>query len=595
MQWFANLRLKPKLILSFAIVMAFSAIMGLLAERRLTGLNDATHDIADNWMPSTRLVSDMNARMGQFRVAELQHVLSTDEAFMQRYEGVMNETLKIIDDSKAQYAKLINSPEEKAQWEAFKQQWDAYLVEHAKVLQLSRQNLNDEARNLASREAQQRFQQASATLEAIVKINVKGGDASRDSAQATYETARWAIVASVIIIVALGMAVALYISRLIAAPVQDTVNVLKAVADGDLTGTVRHDRHDEIGEMQQALAQMMDSLSTMVQQVRMGADSVATASTQIAQGNTDLSGRTEEQASSLEETAAAVEEMAGTVRTNADNAQQANQLASAASSVAARGGDVVNQVVQTMNGIQSSSQKISDIIGVIDGIAFQTNILALNAAVEAARAGEQGRGFAVVAGEVRSLAQRSAQAAREIKTLINDSVEKVNSGSDLVGTAGVTMNDVVMQVRKVTDLVGEIAHASTEQSQGIGQINQAVTQLDQMTQQNAALVEESMAAAESLRQQAQRLTEAVGVFKTRHAHHQAELHTKQVIRQARAPVQAAARLEPRPVGAAPKAAAASRPAVAAPAKASKDASPQLPSPASPRTATAGHDDDWETF
>ena len=590
MQWFANLRLKPKLILSFAVVMALSAIMGLLAERRLTGLNDAMHDIADNWMPSSRLVSDMNARMGQLRVAELQHVLSTDEAFMQRYEGAMNESLKAIDEGKVQYAKLINSPEEKAQWETFIQQWDAYLVEHGKVLQLSKQNLNDEARNLASREAQQRFQQASATLENIVKINVKGGDASRDSAQSTYENARWAILLSVIIIVGLGMAVALYISRLIAAPVQDAVGVLKAVANGDLTGSVRHDRSDEIGEMQQALAQMMDSLSTMVQQVRMGADSVATASTQIAQGNTDLSGRTEEQASSLEETAAAVEEMAGTVRTNADNAQQANQLASAASSVAARGGEVVNQVVQTMNGIQSSSQKIADIIGVIDGIAFQTNILALNAAVEAARAGEQGRGFAVVAGEVRSLAQRSAQAAREIKTLISDSVEKVNSGSELVGTAGVTMNDVVMQVRKVTDLVGEIAHASTEQSQGIGQINQAVTQLDQMTQQNAALVEESMAAAESLRQQAQRLTEAVGVFKTRHTHHQAELHTKQVIRQAKAPA-AAARLEPRPVGKA----AAARPAVAPPAKAAKDVSPQLPSPASSRTAKAGHDEDWETF
>ena len=594
MQWFANLRLKPKLMLSFALVMALSAIMGLLAERRLTGLNEATHDIADNWMPSTRLVSDINARMGQFRVAELQHVLSTDESFMRRYEGFMADALKIIDEDKARYAKLINSPEEKAQWDTFTQQWDAYMAEHNKVIELSKQNLNDEARNLASREAQQRFVQASAALENIVKLNVRGGDASRDSAQATYENARWAILISVLIIVGLGMAVAMYISRLIAAPVQDTVGVLKAVAGGDLTQSVRQDRKDEIGEMQHALAQMIDSLSTMVQQVRMGADSVATASTQIAQGNTDLSGRTEEQASSLEETAASVEEMAGTVRTNADNAQQANQLASAASSVAARGGEVVNQVVQTMNGIQSSSQKIADIIGVIDGIAFQTNILALNAAVEAARAGEQGRGFAVVAGEVRSLAQRSAEAAKEIKTLINDSVEKVNSGSDLVGTAGVTMNDVVMQVRKVTDLVGEIAHASTEQSQGIGQINQAVTQLDQMTQQNAALVEESMAAAESLRQQAQRLTEAVGVFKTRHVHEQAAAHTHQAIKQAK--TASSVRLEPRPVSSAPKVTATpARPAVTAASKpAAPQVSPQLPSPP-PARAKAGADDDWETF
>jgi methyl-accepting chemotaxis protein len=591
MQWFANLRLKPKLILSFAVVMALAAIMGLLAERRLTGLNTATQDLADNWMPSARLVSDISTRMGQFRVSELQHVLSTDESFMRRYEGAMADSLKAIDERKAQYAKLISSPDEKALWDDFRQQWDAFLVEHNKVIELSKQNLNEEARNLASREAQQRFVQASAALDGIVKLNIKGGDASRDSAQATYENARWAIFASVLIIAVLGMVVALYVSRLIAAPVQDTVNVLKAVAGGDLTQSVRQDRRDEIGEMQQALAQMIDGLSTMVQTVRMGADSVATASTQIAQGNTDLSGRTEEQASSLEETAAAVEEMAGTVRTNADNAQQANQLASAASSVAARGGEVVNQVVQTMNGIQSSSQKIADIIGVIDGIAFQTNILALNAAVEAARAGEQGRGFAVVAGEVRSLAQRSAQAAREIKTLINDSVEKVNSGSDLVGTAGVTMNDVVMQVRKVTDLVGEIAHASTEQSQGIGQINQAVTQLDQMTQQNAALVEESMAAAESLRQQAQRLTEAVGVFKTRHAHEQAAAHTHQAIKQAK--TAASVRLEPRPVSPAPKVnATPPRPAVTSAAK--PEVSPQLPSPP-PARAKAGADDDWETF
>ncbi len=591
MQWFANLRLKPKLILSFAVVMALAAIMGLLAERRLTGLNTATQDLADNWMPSARLVSDISTRMGQFRVSELQHVLSTDESFMRRYEGAMADSLKAIDERKAQYAKLISSPDEKALWDDFRQQWDAFLVEHNKVIELSKQNLNEEARNLASREAQQRFVQASAALDGIVKLNIKGGDASRDSAQATYENARWAIFASVLIIAVLGMVVALYVSRLIAAPVQDTVNVLKAVAGGDLTQSVRQDRRDEIGEMQQALAQMIDGLSTMVQTVRMGADSVATASTQIAQGNTDLSGRTEEQASSLEETAAAVEEMAGTVRTNADNAQQANQLASAASSVAARGGEVVNQVVQTMNGIQSSSQKIADIIGVIDGIAFQTNILALNAAVEAARAGEQGRGFAVVAGEVRSLAQRSAQAAREIKTLINDSVEKVNSGSDLVGTAGVTMNDVVMQVRKVTDLVGEIAHASTEQSQGIGQINQAVTQLDQMTQQNAALVEQSMAAAESLRQQAQRLTEAVGVFKTRHAHEQAAAHTHQAIKQAK--TAASVRLEPRPVSPAPKVnATPPRPAVTSAAK--PEVSPQLPSPP-PARAKAGADDDWETF
>jgi len=291
------------------------------------------------------------------------------------------------------------------------------------------------------------------------------------------------------------------------------VKVARTVAGGDLGSTIAVSRHDELGELQGALKAMNESLVRIVSDVRHGSDSIATGSDQIATGNADLSTRTEQQASSLQETAASMEQMNATVRNSADTARQATQLASAASGAAVRGGEVVGQVVATMQDIQHSSQKIGDIIGVIDGIAFQTNILALNAAVEAARAGEQGRGFAVVASEVRNLAQRSAEAAKEIKGLIGASVDKVDAGSRLVGDARAAMEDIVGQVRRVTDLIAEIGAATAEQSNGIGQVNTAITQLDQATQQNAALVEESAAAAESLRTQAARLAEAVGFFR----------------------------------------------------------------------------------
>jgi methyl-accepting chemotaxis protein len=291
------------------------------------------------------------------------------------------------------------------------------------------------------------------------------------------------------------------------------VGVAQRVAAGDLTARIEVTHSDEAGQLLAALKQMNDSLVKVVGNVRLASDSIATGSSEIATGNQDLSQRTEQQASALEETAASMEELGSTVRQNADNAKQANQLALGASSVATKGGEVVNQVVETMKGINDSSKKISDIIGVIDGIAFQTNILALNAAVEAARAGEQGRGFAVVASEVRSLAQRSADAAKEIKGLIGASVEKVEGGTRLVTEAGKTMTEIVGSVQRVSDIIGEITAASAEQSDGIGQINGSVTQLDQMTQQNAALVEESAAAAESLREQAVRLAEVVSTFR----------------------------------------------------------------------------------
>jgi len=291
----------------------------------------------------------------------------------------------------------------------------------------------------------------------------------------------------------------------------DARKALHEIAGGNLVYPVPPTRYDN--SLMQELVRMQDALRRLVSEVRQSTDSITTASSEIAEGSQDLSARTESQASSLEETAASMEELSSTVRQNADNAKQANQLAQSASTVAIQGGEVVAQVVDTMKGINDSSRKINDIISVIDGIAFQTNILALNAAVEAARAGEQGRGFAVVASEVRSLAGRSAEAAKEIKTLITDSVERVEQGSALVDQAGSTMSEVVSSIRRVTDIMGEISAASSEQSQGVAQVGEAVTQMDQATQQNAALVEESTAAAMSLREQAQHLNQLVGTFR----------------------------------------------------------------------------------
>ncbi len=346
----------------------------------------------------------------------------------------------------------------------------------------------------------------------LMALQLSEGRKSYEAAVARYTTIRNAAVLAIAVGLAFAVLFGTFLVRGISRSLDHAVEVSAAMTRGDLTQAIRVEGRDEVAKLLQALGAMKDSLSRVVSGVRQNAESVATASAQISQGNFDLSSRTEEQASALQQTAASMEQLSGTVKQNADNARQANQLAIGASTVAVSGGEVVGRVVDTMRGINDSSKKIVDIISVIDSIAFQTNILALNAAVEAARAGEQGRGFAVVASEVRNLAQRSAEAAKEIKTLISDSVERVEQGSALVNQAGVTMREVVDSIRRVTDIMGEITAASIEQSTGVEQVGEAVSQMDQATQQNSALVEESAAAAESLKVQAQQLVDAVAVF-----------------------------------------------------------------------------------
>ncbi|CAB3634992.1 methyl-accepting chemotaxis protein [Achromobacter aegrifaciens] len=448
-------------------------------------------------------------------------------------------------------------------------------------------------------------------------------------AEAAHGVSRTVTIVMLAISLALALGCWLFISRTVLRPLREAGDHFEKISGGDFTGRIDVRSTNEIGQLFGAIKRMQESLTRTVALVRRGVDEINVGSREISAGNTDLSSRTEQQAASLEETAASMEELASTVKQNADNARQANQLAASASDVAERGGSAVSEVVSTMQGISASSRKISEIVSVIDGIAFQTNILALNAAVEAARAGEQGKGFAVVAGEVRSLAQRSAQAAKEIKGLIEDSVSKVSAGSQQVERAGSTMQEIVASVKRVTDIMGEISAASEEQSSGIDQVNRAVSQMDEVTQQNAALVEEAAAAAGSLQEQAQRLAEAVAVFKI-NAGEVIEVPAQQLASQRSAPrmpapptqPQAAAGKvpaepvnaeAPQPAEPAPKAAPAPRltqvarpkPAPEAattvrplrrpasrPASA-KDAAPAAP--ASSRRPTPAADDDWESF
>ena len=396
-------------------------------------------------------------------------------------------------------------------------------------------------------------------------------------AEVDHNISRSVTIALLAIALVLAVGCWIFINRTVLRPLHEAGDHFEKISGGDFTGRIEVRSTNEIGQLFGAVKRMQESLTRTVATVRRGVDEINVGSREISAGNTDLSSRTEQQAASLEETAASMEQLASTVKQNADNARQANQLAASASDVAERGGSAVAEVVNTMQGISASSRKISEIVSVIDGIAFQTNILALNAAVEAARAGEQGKGFAVVAGEVRSLAQRSAQAAKEIKGLIEDSVTKVGAGSQQVERAGATMQEIVASVKRVTDIMGEISAASEEQSSGIDQVNRAVSQMDEVTQQNAALVEEAAAAAGSLQEQAQRLAEAVAVFKI-NAGGVIDVPARQLAQQRSAPRVAAPQEDEAPGAAAP--------AVAAPAAKPEAAAAPVPRAAKPEAAAA---------
>jgi len=439
--------------------------------------------------------------------------LSSDPAVAEYFAPQIKATTAQISELQKEVTALAVSDAEKAQQEKIAAARKGYIAAREEV-----SALNAKGDVMA---AQEKLKSAVipavtaylAEQRAFVDLELKLAEARRVEGAAARE-AGLLFAGITVTVVLIGMIVGgALLVRTIVQPPREAGEISRRIGEGDLTVRVDRSRRDEIGELLRAVAGMRDSLRKVVGQVRGSTDNIQHAAAEVAQGNADLSQRTEANAASLQQTASSIEQLSGTVRQTADSARTANQLAASASSVAARGGEVVSQVVSTMDEINTSSKKIADIIGVIDGIAFQTNILALNAAVEAARAGEQGRGFAVVAGEVRSLAQRSAEAAREIKTLIGASVERVETGARLVGEAGSTMSEIVGSVQRVTDIIGEISAAAQEQSGGIGSVNTAVTQLDQATQQNAALVEESAAAAASLREQAQQLAGLVAGFR----------------------------------------------------------------------------------
>ena len=498
--------------------------------------------------------------------------------------------------------KSLSTPEGQAAFERAKDAGWAYVKVLDQAVALGLANEKVQARDVLVGPARQGHQTAIAALENLVSVEQRQmQDAAHHIEDIASSTSRLMVLIAILAGV-LGSVVAWWLTRSIGRQLggepYQAAEIAQQIAQGNLAVQVQVHPGDTTSLMA-TMRTMRDSLAQVVTRVRQGSEAVATASAQIAQGNQDLSGRTESQASALEETAASMEELGSTVQQNAENARQANQLAQSASTVAVQGGEVVAQVVQTMEGINTAGKKIADIIGVIDGIAFQTNILALNAAVEAARAGEQGRGFAVVASEVRALAGRSAEAAKEIKLLITDSVQRVEQGGVLVNQAGTTMQDVVSSIRRVTDIMGEISAASVEQSSGVRQVGEAVQQMDQVTQQNAAIVEEMSAAASSLNQQAQELVQAVAVFQLANG-------TQQFGLSAARPSSVAAPAAKTPTVPTPALRASSAPTPAPRPKATPvpqrsataaaSAPKALSSPSTPAASRAEpSNDDWESF
>ncbi|WP_343728428.1 methyl-accepting chemotaxis protein [Duganella sp.] len=508
-----NIKIGGRLGLGFAVVLALMLALAAAGLSSMAKIEDQFEDIVGANMVKIALLTDMEDAVQTNSIAVRNVILFSDD--LQRAPEVRRiaEQRERYEQGYQKLKPLVTRAQGKdmlANIDAMRAE-TTVLMDRAIVLAQADKDAEATSLLLAQvRPAQDRWY---AALDALTQFQNDNTAASVAEARAIYRRTRLQVGVFALSAVVLGALIAWLITRSIVRPVGAAVRVAQTVAAGDLTSQIEVTSRDETGQLLQALKDMNAGLVVMVGEVRGGTDLIASASQQIAVGAADLSARTEEQASSLEETASSMEQLTATVRQNADHARQANQLALAAAEVAVKGGSVVAEVVGTMGSINESARQIVDIISVIDGIAFQTNILALNAAVEAARAGEQGRGFAVVASEVRTLAQRSAAAARQIKALIDNSVQQADAGSRLVEQAGSTMREVVASIRQVTDMMEEITNASREQSAGIEQINQAVTEMDQVTQQNAALVEESAAASEAMKQQAGRLAQMVSVFK----------------------------------------------------------------------------------
>ena len=511
MNIFSDMKIGTRLGLAFGAVLLITALISGMGIWRLNTLKVASEELATVELERNSLAQSWTANINLNWVRTSAALHAADLAEVTVLQKDMAETSKKISESQKRMVTLIQDEKGKELMADIGKKRELYSGPRADLLKrkLAGDNVAaDSDRSL--RPLAEDYLKAMANLEQHMDERLTQSQAQ---AAAIASTSQMAIGGGAVLAAVLGLLFAVLATRSITVPMQRAIASAETITQGNLSASLETSGKDETGQLLKALSDMKDNLARIVGDVRQNAHGVATASAEIAQGNHDLSARTEQQASALEETAASMEELSATVKQNADSARQANQLAMSASTVAVKGGEVVGQVVETMKGINDSSRKIADIISVIDGIAFQTNILALNAAVEAARAGEQGRGFAVVASEVRSLAGRSAEAAKEIKALIGASVERVEQGTTLVDQAGVTMTEVVSSIRRVTDLMGEISAASNEQSSGVSQVGEAVTQMDQATQQNAALVEEMAAAASSLKSQAQELVATVAVFK----------------------------------------------------------------------------------
>ncbi|MCA1323409.1 methyl-accepting chemotaxis protein [Herbaspirillum sp. alder98] len=512
MKWFYDLRISIKLALTFLLMLALSCMLGVVSILQISKVNQATRDMSQNWLPSIQVAQKLELAIGSARINQLLNLTAADATDSEKYARIFAGQIALFDALLVEFEPLAPLPQEQAHLRQLRQAFTAYKQVQQQVSQSFVAGDHAYALTLMRTVGAEHYARIIEAADKLVVLNSDGSKEADRQAEAGYRASLLLTVGLLSCCLVLSIALVIGLARIVSTPLRRAVHVAEQVARGDLTVQIVVDRRDETGQLMVALRSMTQGLQRVVAQVRHGTEAISNAAAQIASGNHDLSRRTEQQAASLEETAASIEQLTSTVKQNADNAREASKLAASASGVAAEGGAVVGQVVHTMASINISSKKVVDIISVIDGIAFQTNILALNAAVEAARAGEQGRGFAVVASEVRSLAQRSSGAAKEIKMLIDDSVEKVEAGSRLVAQAGVTMQHIVASVGRVNDIVGEISHASQEQSSGIAEVNRAITSIDESTVQNAALVEQAAEAAQSLNEQAAQLVAVVGTF-----------------------------------------------------------------------------------